>query len=162
MNNEYIILTLTLLLLSFKSLLLLLRLLLLLLMLLEAEITALTIDVTKARKPIELIDCEGRHCLPPFSGMNTRGASLALKSSKHFLKGPLVILSINRYALTLTFSYGEWFHCHELAPIFEIRPFENVHLAIKLTLSLPLFFICNSGTSYVLTTSSESKQTVEL
>ena len=155
--------TLTLLLLSFKSLLLLLRLLLLLLMLLEAEITALTIDVTKARKPIELIDCEGRHCLPPFSGMNTRGASLALKSSKYSLKGTLVKLSIkSRYALTLTFSYGEWFHCHEVAPIFEIRPFENVHLAKKLTLSLPLFFICNSGTSYVLTTSSESKQTVEL
>ena len=127
-------------------------------MLLEAEITAWTIDVTKARKPIELIDCEGRHCLPPFSGINTRGASLALKSSKYSLKGTLVKLSIkSRYALTLTFSYGEWFHCHELAPIFEIRPFENVHLAIKLT--FPLFSIYNSGTR---TLTSESKQTVEL
>ena len=46
-----------------------------LLMLLAAEMTALTTDVTKAKNPIELIDCEGRHCLPPFSGMKTKGAS---------------------------------------------------------------------------------------
>ena len=42
--------------------------------------TALTTDVTKARKPMELMDFEGRHCLPPFSGMKIRGASFDLNN----------------------------------------------------------------------------------
>lgn len=49
-------------------------------MLFEAEMTALTTDVTKARKPMELMDFEGRHCLPPFSGMKIRGASFDLNN----------------------------------------------------------------------------------
>ena len=54
-------------------------LLLLLLMLFEAISTALTMDTTSDRNPIELIDCAGRHCLPPSSGMKISGAFFALK-----------------------------------------------------------------------------------
>ena len=38
-------------------------------------ITALTIEVTKARNPMELKARDGRHCWPPFSGMKTNGAT---------------------------------------------------------------------------------------
>ena len=51
-------------------------LLLLLLMLLEACITALIMDVTNAKNPIELMDFAGRHCFPPSSGIKMRGALL--------------------------------------------------------------------------------------
>ena len=44
--------------------------------------TALTMEVTNARKPMELKEfCAGRHCLPPFSGMKIKGASLVLRGN---------------------------------------------------------------------------------
>ena len=60
-------------------------------MLLEAEMTALTIDVTKAKNPMELTDCFGRHCLPPFSGMNIRGASLDLNQKIDFIRSDVIL-----------------------------------------------------------------------
>lgn len=49
-------------------------------MLLEICRTVLTMETTNAKNPMELIDWAGRHCLPPSSGMKTRGASLTLQS----------------------------------------------------------------------------------